>query len=339
MQAVVLAGGMGTRLRPLTYARPKALIPLLNKPLILHILEGLPPEVDEVIIAATYKIEALEQFFNAQHLGRRVRVVDEEEPRGTGGALGNLSGMLSGDFLVYNGDVVTDLDQAALVSFHRQRRALATIALHRMEDPTAYGVVELDPRGHVMRFQEKPSRGEAASDLVNAGVYVMGEKCLEGIPEGPTVSLEREVFPSLARGGLFGYPFEGLWVDAGTLPTFLRANRLLLERQGTRLEDGTVVAPEAGILDPVAVGRGTRAQGGVIGPFTTLGRHCTLGRARISSSVLLDRVVVEDGAHIEGSILGEGCSVSVDARVEDSIVADHTTLEKGAKVIGERVGK
>ncbi len=339
MQAVVLAGGMGTRLRPLTYARPKALIPLVNKPLILHVLEGLPPEVDEVIIAATYKIEALEQFFNAQHLGRKVRVVDEEEPRGTGGALRNLAGMISGDFLVYNGDVISDLDQAALVSFHRQRRALATIALHRVEDPTAYGVAELDRHGRILRFQEKPTREEAASNLVNAGIYVMGEKCLDTIPRGPTVSLEREVFPSLAREGLFGYPFEGLWVDAGTLPTFLRANRLLLERQGTRLEDGTVVAPEAGLMDPVAVGRGTSAQGGIIGPFATLGRHCTLGRARISSSVLLDRVVVEDGAHIEGSILGEGCSVGADARVEDSILADHTTLDKGAKVIGERVGK
>lgn len=339
MQAVVLAGGMGTRLRPLTYVRPKPLLPLLNKPLILHILEGMPPEVDEVLIAATYKIEALERFLAAQRLGRRVRVVDEEEPRGTAGALANLAGSLSGDFLVYNGDVVTDLDPAALVAFHRQRRAVATIALHRVEDPTAYGVVELDAQGRILRFQEKPQREEAASDLANAGVYVMGEECLRAIPRGPTVSLEREVFPALAGGALFGYPFEGLWVDAGTLPTFLRANRLLLERRGTHLEEGSVVAPEAGLLDPVWVGRGTSARGGLIGPFTTLGHHCVLGRARVSTSVLLDRVVVEDGAHIEGSILGEGCSVGADARVEESIVADGTVLGKGVKVIGERVGK
>ncbi len=339
MQAVLLAGGMGTRLRPITYTRPKSLVPLLNRPMILHLLDSLPPEVDEILVAANYMIGALQAFVGKTPLGRRVLVVDEEEPRGTAGALKNLEDHLGSDFLVFNADIISSLDVAALLADHRRGKRVGTIALHEVEDPGGFGMVELESSGMIKRFVEKPRPEEVTSHLINAGVYVLRREVLDLVsPEGQ-VSLEREVFPRAIPRGLYGFQFEGHWVDAGTLSSYLKANRDLLGRRGTAVDDGVHLGPEVGILDPIMVGRGTIVQGGILGPFTTLGNHCVLGRARVAGSVLLDRVTVEDGALVEGSLLGEGCTVEADGRVEDSIVGDGITIPRGSKVKGQRVGK
>lgn len=339
MQAVLLAGGLGTRLRPITYSRPKPLVPLLNRPMILHLLDSLPREVDEVLVAANYMIEALENFLKALPQDRKLSVIDEEEPLGTGGALKNLEDYLSGHFLVYNADIISSLDTASLISAHRSKRPLGTIALHEVEDPSAFGMVELREDSKIERFVEKPRVEEATSKLVNAGVYVLDEDILELIPPGVQVSLEREVFPRAIPRGLQGFPFEGYWVDAGTLVTYLQANRDLLQERGTSIDETASLGPDVGVLDPVLIGRGTTVRGGILGPFTTLGAGCVLTRARVAGSVLLNGVTVEDGALVEGSILGEGCVVGADARVVDSIVGDDITIERGSKVQGQRVGK
>lgn len=339
MQAVLLAGGLGTRLRPITYGRPKPLLPLLNKPMLLHLLESLPREVDEVIVAANYMIEALQGFLAKAHLRPRVEVVDEEEPLGTGGALKNLEDRLGPEFLVYNADIITSLDAEELLAAQGRTGGVGTIALHEVEDPGGFGMVELGEGRRIRRFVEKPKPEEVTSHLVNAGVYALRGEVLQGMEPGVQVSLEREVFPDLIPRGLYGFPFQGYWVDAGTLESYLRANRDLLYRQGTHLDEGVHLRPEVGVLDPILVGRGSTVQGGILGPFTTLGHQCLVGRAKVAGSVLLDRVTVEDGALIDGSLLGEGCVVEADARVEGSIVGDDIRIGRGSKVINQRVGK
>jgi mannose-1-phosphate guanylyltransferase len=339
MQAIILAGGLGTRLRPVTYSRPKALVPLLNRPMVLHIIDSLPKGVDHVIVAASYMIEALQEFFDTHILDVDVTIVDEEEPLGTGGALKNLEGMVDDSFLTINGDVISSLDAEALLAFHRKRGGIGTIALWEVENPEAFGIVALDEDFRIERFLEKPSRGEIFSKLINAGVYVLEEEILKLIPKGRAVSLEREVFPKAIEKGLYGMSFEGYWADAGTLENYLAATRLLMEREGSRLGKGTVVHTEAGLLDPVMTGPSCVLRGGIMGPHVCLGRGCDVDSAKIANSVLLDDVRVEEGVIIEDSLIGSGASIGANSRIQGCIVADGARVEKGSKVIGERVGR
>ncbi len=339
MQAVILAGGLGTRLRPVTYSRPKALVPLLNKPMVLHLIEALPREVDSVIIAASYMIEALQAFFDAQSLNVKITIVDEEEPLGTGGALKNLEGMVQNTFLAMNGDVIASLSAERLLDFHREKGGIGTLALWEVENPEAFGIVGLGEDGRIERFLEKPSRGEVFSKLANAGVYVLEEEILALIPEGRAVSLEREVFPRAIDRGLYGMAFEGFWSDAGTLESYLAATRILLERSGGRLGKGCVVHAEAGLLDPVEVGAFTVLRGGIVGPYVSLGQSCDVASAKIANSVLLDRVRVEEGVIIEESMIGSGVRIGRDSRLQRCIVADEAQIERGSKLIGEQVGR
>lgn len=337
MQAVILAGGLGTRLRPLTYSRPKALLPVLNRPLILHILDALPPQVDEVLLAASFMVEALEAFFAARPGKPPVTVVSEEEPLGTGGALKNLEDRLEGSFLTFNVDVISSLDPAELVAFRRARGGVGALALWEVEDPTPYGVVGLDRDGRIERFQEKPAPEEAFSRLVNAGVYVLQPEILDLVPAGRPVSLEREVFPRAIPLGLYGMEFEGHWSDAGTLESYLEANRTLLAVRGGRVEEGAVVRPGAGVLEPVLVGGSSVVEGGIVGPFVSLGRRCLVTRAKVSNAVLLDGVTVGEGAIVEGSVLGAGATVGPGCRLEGCVVADEAFAEPGSKLLGVRL--
>ncbi|MFQ5838543.1 MAG: sugar phosphate nucleotidyltransferase [Thermoplasmata archaeon] len=339
MQAIILAGGLGTRLRPVTYFRPKALVPLLNRPMVLHIIDGLPREVDEVIIAASYMIEALEEFFDTHTLDVGVTIVDEEEPLGTGGALKNLEGLVHGTFLAVNGDVISSLMAGDLVEFHRRKGGMGAIALWEVENPEAFGIVGLNEDGRIERFLEKPSRAEVFSKFVNAGVYVLEEDILKLIPQGRAVSLEREVFPKAIERGFYGMTFHGYWADAGTLDNYLAATRILMEEGGSRLEKGCVIHPEAGILDPVVTGAFSVLRGGIVGPYVCLGRGCSIASAKVANAVLFDEVRVEEGVIIEESLIGSGATIGGDSRIQGCIVADDARIERGSKLIGEQVGR
>ncbi len=339
MQAIILAGGLGTRLRPVTYFRPKALIPLLNKPMVLHIIEALPEVVDEVIIAASYMIEALEDFFDSHPPDVKVTIVDEEEPLGTGGALKNLEGLVNGTFLTVNGDVISSLLAEDFVTFHEKSGGIGTLALWKVENPEAYGIVGMNEEGRIDRFLEKPSRGEVFSKLANAGIYALEEEILSMIPDGRAVSLEREVFPRAIERGLYGMTFKGYWADAGTLENYLSATRILLDREGSAVGKGCVIHSEAGILDPVCMGTSTVLRGGFVGPYVGLGQACDLGSAKIANSVLFDGVRVKEGVIIEASLIGSEATIGRDSRIQNCIVADQAEIPKGSKLIGERVGR
>ena len=330
-----MAGGLGTRLRPLTLTRPKALVPLLNRPIALHVIERLPDVVDEVIVAANYLTPQLEEFFRRQDVGRRVTVVREKRPLGTGGCLKNLEDRLSGTFLAFNADVVSSLAVSDLVAAHRRFGGVGTIALWEVEDPSAYGVVGLDG-DRITKFVEKPPPGRAPSHLVNAGAYVLEPEILAAMPPKKPVSLERDVFPKVLPKGLHGFPFTGYWADVGTLESFLRATEILLRVQGSEVNRRAKVLPTAKLAKPVAVAADATVDG-EIGPVAVIGAGCTLMNARVSRSVLLDRVSVGEGATVAGSILGEGSIVGPRALVRDSILADGAVVDPEAEVVGERV--
>ncbi len=249
MKAAILAGGQGTRLRPLTNGMPKPLVPLVGKPLIRHIIDPLPAEVDTVILAVNYRKDDLQAYFDSVDVGREVILVEEKEPLGTGGALKNISQYLDETFLAFNGDIVCSLDAAALVGFHHRSGGIGTIALWKVPDPSAFGVVALDA-DRVTSFQEKPAPGEELSDLINAGVYVFEPEIFEHIPDG-VVSLERDVFPKVLDRGLYGMRLEGHWVDCGTRDSYLRAQGILLQERGKGnvFKDGSSVAADADLAE------------------------------------------------------------------------------------------
>ena len=334
MQLVIIAGGFGKRLRPLTLTRPKALIPLVDRPLVLHLLDSLPPSCDEAIIAVNYLFEQVRDFFREHESRIAVRVVDEPTPLGTGGALKNVERYLRGPFAVYNGDIVDTVDFDALVQTHRKGRGIGTIAVWPLEDPSAFGAVEIE-RGRITRFVEKPAKGETASHLVNAGRYVFEPAVFDFIERGRSVSMEREVFPHLIAQGLTPHRFEGWWSDAGTLSNYLNAQHLLLTAGRAR------IAPEADVTagslrPPVYVGAGSFVEGR-LGPDVVLGKACKVGRASIVNATLLEGVSVDDKAEIASSIIGAGAAIGEGAHVRDSILEDGVQIAPHAEILDDRV--
>jgi len=334
VQAVLIAGGLGTRLRPLTLTRPKALLPLVNRPMVLHILDRLPASVDEVILAANYRTEQLREFFAKQDVGRTVTIVREKRRLGTGGCLKNLEDRLSGTFLAFNGDVISSLAASDLLAAHRRLGGIGTIALWEVADPSAFGVVALDGE-RITKFVEKPPKEEAPSNLVNAGAYALEREVLAGIPKGEPASLEVDVFPKVVRKGLHGFRFSGYWADAGTLENFLRATEILLRTQGSEVSHRAKVLPTVRLNKPVAVAGDAMVEG-EIGPVAVLGAGSVV-RGRVSRSVLFDRARVEEGATVSGCIVGEGATIGPRSTVSDSVIADGAVVEAESEVVGERV--
>jgi len=334
MQLVIIAGGFGTRLRPLTLRRPKALVPLLNRPQILHLFDRVPRSVDQVFVAVNYMFEEVRDFFREIHLRPQVTVVHEPEPLGTAGAIKNLKDQIEGTFVAVNGDVIDSLDLDALVAFHRSRGRAGTLAVVPVEDPSGFGVVALDGE-IVTRFVEKPPRDAAPSNLINAGRYVFEPKVLDLIPDGKQVSLEREVFPLLTREGLCAYRYDGLWSDAGTLASYLHAQALLLDAGGAGIANDADVR-KAQLHPPVLIGTATSVEG-TIGPHSVVGAGCRIGRATIENATLFDRVSVDDKAHVLGSVIGARAAIGEGARVRESIVGDGVQIPPHADLVGARV--
>jgi NDP-sugar pyrophosphorylase family protein len=304
MKAIVLAGGEGTRLRPLTWTTPKPLLPIVNRPFLEHQLSWLAGHgVTEVVLSLGYRSDA---FAGRSFSDLPVQVAAEPEPLGTAGAIRFAAevGGVTSRFLVCNGDVLTDLDVSALVRFHEEREAEATIALTRVDDPSAFGVVPTDDDGRVLRFVEKPPPGEAPTDWINAGTYVLEPSVIDDIPAGRAVSIEREIFPGLLarKGRLYALPSAAYWLDIGTPAKYLEANADRLERSGA----GSLIGPGAAVAPGAAV----------------------------DGSVLGAGVVVEAGAKVVRSVLFDGARIGAGAEVTDSVVAAGAVVEAGAAVSG-----
>lgn len=318
MQAIVLVGGEGTRLRPLTSDVPKPALTLVDRPFLAYMIEWLETHgVSEVVLACGFLPDVLrEALGDGEHGGVRLRYVVEPERRGTAGAIrfaaDALGDELEDRFLALNGDVLTDLDLTALMQTHHEREARATIALYPVEDAAAYGLVEVDSGGRVLDFAEKT--GEPVAGEINAGAYFLERSVLDLIPPEQEVSIEREVFPRLVGDGLGALRLAGYWMDIGTPERYLRASWDILEGR----VDTQVRATAPGLL----VGAGAEiAPGATVGPRAVISSGCKVAAgAEVRDSVLLDGCAVGEGARIGGSILAPGVSVDAGARLDGAVV-------------------
>src|ERR671917_402002 len=343
MQAVVLVGGQGTRLRPITYDIPKALVPLRNRPFIGYMLDFLRGSgLDGAVLSLGYLPDPIQEYLgDKQELdGFSVDYAVENKTLGTAGGIKNAERYLDGDtFVVVNGDVLTGMDLRKAIELHKASDALATITLTSVEDPTAYGLVEVDHDMVVRRFIEKPAADEVTTNLVNAGVYVLEPEVLAMIPTGQEVSIEREIFPELqARGRMRAYVSSAYWRDIGTPRSYLAASHDVLsgavgtEREGFEYVDvdpSVRAGKNVKLLPPLSVAGGCELDSlATIGGRSSLGRGCRVGRgAVVEGSIMLDGAQVEAGAVVRGSIIGR------DARVgEGAIVRGLSVLGAGCTV-------
>ncbi|MEM2891051.1 MAG: NDP-sugar synthase [Thermoplasmata archaeon] len=321
VKAVLLVGGMGTRLRPLTYRIPKPLVPVMGKPLMMHVLDKIPKEVDEVIIPVSYKKDMMEDYLRKHPPSRRVTLVDEPVALGTGGAVKNVEHMLDGAFFVINGDSVWSLDLGEFVRFHRRKRAFATISLWPVEDPTPYGVVELNGEGRIVRFQEKPKREEAFSNLINAGVYLLEHEVLDYIGKG-FVSMEREVFPRILDRGMYGYRFDGYWVDCGRREDLLEAFWTIMGGDSREL-DRKAVIEGAELKAPYVIREEAVVAGAIIGPKAYISERAVVGlRSIVQRSVVYEDARIGTGCVVVDSIIDAGVTVPDGATVQSEILSN-----------------
>jgi len=334
VQALVLAGGEGTRLRPLTLTTPKPVLPLAGRPYLSFMLDWLSAHgVEETILSLGFLSDAVHTVLGDIQSGMRLRYVHEDEPRGTAGPvrLAADEGFLADRFLVLNGDVLTDMDLTAEMEQHERTGAAGTLALIEVDDVASYGVVPTNEAGEVLEFREK-SPGPAPTNRINAGAYVLERSVVDLIPAGRAVSFEREVFPQMVGNGLYGWPADGYWIDIGTPERYLEATWDLL---AGGVESTLPERDETGSL----VYEGSLTAGAHIGPQAVLGRHCSVGPdAAIERSVLHDRVVVGADAVVRESIIGAGARIGEGVRMQHAVIGsgavveDGTTLEPGARI-------
>jgi len=326
MKAVILVGGFGTRLRPLTLNTPKPLMPLVNRPFFDHTLHMLRlHSVAEVVLAVGYRSEFFQQTYgDGSSHGMSLTYVYEDEPLDTGGAIKNVQAHLTpGEtFLVFNGDVLTDLDLTHMLKYHQQKGSVCTIALTPVEDPSQYGVVDMNDVGRIERFTEKPKRDEATSNWINAGTYIMEPGVLDSIPAGQRWSVERAVFPGLLKSGqpLFGYQSKSYWMDIGTPDKYLQAHVDLLEdRVKHHLKpDGEVLS------QGVWAGEGTFVHSGAnVAGHVVLGKNCHIseGASIVGPTVLDDDCYVGDGASLVEVVAWKNANFAENSRSRHCVVA------------------
>ncbi len=335
MDAVVLVGGEGTRLRPLTYEIPKQMLPIVGRPMIVHVLEWLSKHgVDRAVLSLGYRADAFTQAFPSGEIaGVALECVVEPDPLDTAGAIrfaADKSGV-NDTFLVLNGDVLTDFDVSALLAFHRSRRAEASIGLTPVDDPSRFGVVATDAGGPVTAFIEKPPQGTAPTNLINAGIYVLDPAILDRIPAGRRVSIERETFPELVAAGiLYALASDAYWLDTGTPRQFIQAQLDILRgrRPGACLPDereirtGVWAHPSAELAS-------------CPGPHSLVGENAVIAAgALVSDSVIGSGARVGEGAAVDRSVLMAGAEVRPGALVSDSIVGPRAIVGEGARLSG-----
>ena len=351
MKAVVMAGGAGSRLRPLTIHYPKPMVPMINKPVIGHILDLLKQHgILDVVITLQYMAEEIQDYFgDGSSLGMNVQYSVEETPLGTAGSVKQAQEFLDETFIVISGDAVTDIGLSAAVAYHRARKALATIILYRVPNPLEYGVVILDGDERIRQFQEKPSWGEVISDTVNTGIYVLEPQVLDLFDRGISFDFSKDLFPILLKNGdpLYGYVAGGYWCDVGTIAEYMRASGDMLEGRvrvneigqflgsGVRGEEGVEIAPDAQIYGAVYLGRGVKIKGGVIihGPTVIQDYSVVDNYAHLDRSIVWRNCYIGEGVELRGAIVGRQCSLKRKVvAFEGSVIGDSSVIGEAAVI-------
>ncbi|KYK24476.1 hypothetical protein AYK25_09755 [Thermoplasmatales archaeon SM1-50] len=342
MEAIILAGGFGTRLRPFTFTKAKSLLPILNEPMISHLIKTLPKKVDTVILAVNYRREQIEDYFFKHDFGKTILVNEEPEPLGTGGAVKFADRYIKGAFFVLNADIICSLNLTEMLRFHKKKKAIVTISLWPVENVSEFGVVDIKKDGTITKFVEKPKAEDAPSDLINAGAYLLEPQVLNYIESGNLVSMEKQIFPQIIQntGRFFGYKFKGYWCDVGRISSYINVQSLLLEKQKKTFVTGEQCSIK-GKLYHSCVGNMVR-----IGKTTTIESSVLFDNVNVGENVLLDHCVI--GEHVEigdGSILrnvavGDNERIDKHANLDNSVVWNQPIPEGyPSKQIGNVIGE
>ncbi|HEY9559075.1 MAG TPA: sugar phosphate nucleotidyltransferase [Acidimicrobiales bacterium] len=357
MKAVIMAGGEGTRLRPLTSNAPKPMMPLVNAPMMEHIVTLLKKHgFDEIVVTVAFMANHIRTYFgDGSDFGVKMVYATEETPLGTAGSVRNAMDVLDERFLVISGDVLTDIDLTAIVRQHEENKALATIGLVRVDNPLEFGIVITNDDGSIERFLEKPSWGQVFSDTINTGIFVLEPEVFDYIEADRSVDFSAEVFPALLEDGkpIFGAVAEGYWEDVGTLESYLGAHKDILDGRveidvpgfemghGVHIGEGAEIHPDAIVEGPAILGENCRIEAGVrLGPYTVLGTN-----VRVRANADLERVVVHDnsylgeGVRLRGATIGRSCDLRGGVRAEEGVVlgdecfvGEQAVLAAGVKV-------
>jgi|Deesub1362A_J573_1020465.scaffolds.fasta_scaffold00254_24 mannose-1-phosphate guanylyltransferase len=339
LKAVILAGGFATRLRPLSCTRPKILFPILNKPLLQWTLERLTKhKITEAILAVNHTTEIMIRRQKIPNFGVHIKYSRDPlgTPLGTGGPIKKAEKLIGNNepFLVLNGDIFADVNYTEIIKEHEEKDAVATIALYDVKNPSRYGVAVLTKNNRIKRFIEKPPKGTAPTNLINAGVYVFNPKIFNYLPKGKAVSMEREIFPKLAnKGELYGHVFNGLWSDIGKPEDFLKINKVLLASISNKTKIKTI--QEYKIVEPIACDKEvTIGENSTIGPYTVIGRKAIIGKStRIINSIIFPRATISDSVFIENAIIGENTFIGKRVKIgKGCIIGDHVRIKDNISI-------
>ncbi len=345
MKVIILVGGEGTRLRPLTYSIVKSMVPVINRPFIEHVILKLAAHgINDIVLAMGYKPDSIFSYFkDGAGAGIKLTYSLEEKPLGTAGAVKHAAQHVDDTFFVLNGDTFSDIDYTEMLQLHRRNKAMATIALTRVEDPTLFGVVETGPEGRVTAFIEKPARDQVTSHWINAGVYILEPAVLDYIPDNEFYMFEKGVFPALLAKGapVYSYASQAYWIDVGRPSQYHRLNCDMLEgkcssplykAESVIIEAGCAIHPSAQITGPARISAGCYVgeEVHIQGP-AVIGCGCRIEKGSlVENSILWDNVIIGAGASVIDSIIASGVKIIENARLEGQTInqdaaADHAT--------------
>jgi mannose-1-phosphate guanylyltransferase len=321
MEAIILAGGFGTRLKPLTYTRAKSLLPILNKPMISYIMDKLPDEVKTVILAVNYRKDQIEDYLRVHDFNKEIIVNDEPEPLGTGGATKYAEKHITGCFFVLNADIISSINLSDMIKYHKRKKSVLTISLWPVKNVSEFGVVDITKDGRITHFVEKPKPEEAPSNLINAGVYLLEPEILNYIPEGRLVSMEKEIFPRVINdtGRFYGYRFKGYWIDVGRIQSYHDAHKILMNKRKVSVVKGEKCIIKGRIKkscigDHVIVEKNTEVTDSIVFRNASIGKN-----VKIKKCIIGENSIIEDNANLRNVIVGDNEHVKRDTILEDAV--------------------
>lgn len=355
MKAVLMAGGEGTRLRPLTSNLPKPMVQVANKPIMEHIIEHLAAhQIKDIVATLQYLPQVIKSYFaEGEELGVNLSYAIEDFPLGTAGSVKNTAAYLDETFVVISGDALTDININKVVEFHKKQKAMATITLKRVENPLEFGIVITEKDGRITRFLEKPSWGEVFSDTINTGIYILEPTVFEHIPSDRPYDFSKELFPDLLAKGfpLFGYVTDGYWCDIGDIGQYIQAQRDVLDGKvkvnipgirtsgGIWIDEGALIDPGAIIEGPAIVGHDSKVEAGaVVGKYSIIGNNVIIReRAKLERAMIGENSYVESNVTLIGCIVGKSCDIRRSARLEQGVVLGDNCLVGERAVINNNV--
>jgi mannose-1-phosphate guanylyltransferase len=322
MEAIILAGGFGTRLRPLTYTRAKSLLLILGKPMISYIIESLPKEVDKVILAVNYRRDQIEKYFKETDFGKEIIINDEQTPLGTGGATKFAEKHITGHFFVLNSDIVCSLNLDDMIKFHNNNNAVSTISLWPVENVSEFGVADVKDDGNIVRFVEKPKPEDAPSNFINAGAYLLEPEVLDYIETGHLISMEKEIFPQIIKdtGRFFGFKFNGYWMDIGRISSYIDVHKFLMKKKKIKNYNGK----DCKILGTI--------KDSCIGNNVYIGNN-----SRLESTIVYDNAKIENNVVLRGCVIGENCRIGSFSNLKNSVVGDNEKIPEKSSIDEELV--